>query len=120
MTKVADKRQHPRYDLVLPIKYQLLAPDGGDHGCGISRSIDLSRGGLKLIGSANATVKDRIVITIQKAKETLTIYGQVRWIHQLAYRQCEIGVHFEEITLPDEERLMRLLDSLSNSLTAEG
>ena len=113
MTQTMEKRSHPRYDLILPIKYQLRSPDGTDHGCGISRSIDVSRGGLKLIGSANATINDQIVLTIQRSKETLTISGQVRWVHQLAYRQCEIGIHFAEISLTDEERLVRLLAGLN-------
>ncbi len=108
-----DKRQHPRFELTLPVKYQLFGSDGADHGCGISRSLDLSKGGLKLIGSANAVPGDEIAITVQSGAEGITMSGTVRWIHQLAYRQCEIGVSFEAVPAEDEERLLRLLESIS-------
>ena len=108
-----DKRRHPRFELTLPVKYQLSGSDGSDHGCGISRSLDLSKGGLKLVGSANAVPGDQITITVQSGNESITLTGAVRWIHQLAYRQCEIGVRFEDVQSQDQQSLLRLLESLS-------
>ncbi|HOG64701.1 MAG TPA: PilZ domain-containing protein [Spirochaetota bacterium] len=113
MTASTDKRRHPRFELTLPVKYQLFGADGGDHGCGISRSLDVSKGGLKLVGSANAVPGDGISITVHSGADGITLKGRVCWVHQLAYRQCEIGVSFDEIQADEEERLYRLLEGLS-------
>lgn len=105
---MTEKRQHERIESKLPVKYSLLDSNGTTVNAGICTSVDISEGGIQIVGPAQARQGDRLVLSVALPNELVEVEGRVMWVRDLHYRRSAIGLEFDA---PSTARLAQALDA---------
>ena len=91
----ASRRAHPRSHLVVPLQVEPLR--GGSIAPVVqSRTIDVSRGGLRAaLGDAVLQIGDLVAIDVTLGAASEELYGRVVWRDWPTFGQTVAGVRFE-------------------------
>lgn len=107
---MTEKRRHDRIETRLPVKYRLLDSSGTVVNAGICTSVDISGGGIQIVGPAQAEQGNRLVLSVALPGELVEVEGRIKWVRELHYRRSAIGLEF------DDESTARLTAILSKGI----
>jgi hypothetical protein len=114
-TRRAEKRQHPRVETHLPVRYRKLDEPWSSTKTGtITRN--LSKGGLRFRTKEFVSSSCRMVMELDiSAPRAVKAISMVSWIKKCSHgEEFDVGSHFLEMTDTDRKTLFSYMDTAVN------
>jgi len=100
-----DNRKSKRVEAKHFISYDLLNSEGGVVENGMALSLDLSREGVLIENRSDLDENALVIIHIAVGEDVVHLKGKVRHSEKLEEGKIQIGIHFEDMTDEEAEKI---------------